>query len=487
MSLRQVATQGVRWTAASSVTISVSQLLQLTVLARILAPRDYGLMAIVAIVLGVAQAYVDMGVSNAIIHRQDSTPQQLSSLYWLNVAAGGIVYVAVVAMTPAIVWIYQQPRLYALIPLAAVIFLIAPFGQQYQILLQKELKFRRLAQIESASAVIGMCVAVVAAYSRLGVYSLVVGQIAATASGCLLFVLTGLPSWRPEFRFRRSDLEGYLGFGLYQMGERTLNAFAAKTDQVLIGIMLGPVALGYYSVAWNLIIQPVSKINPILTRVAFPLFSKIQMDSDRLRRGYIFLVGSLALVNAPLLFGCAVTAPVLVPVLLGSKWLPAVPIIQILAFVGLLRTIGNPIGSLLLAKGRADLGFRWNLYAFLALIPLVYLGARLFGSEGAALSVLVLLICYVSAMYYFLIRTLLGPCLKEYLGAIFPTIAISGAMAVCVMAVRWLPIAHQFTVLLVQILVGGSVYTALSFLLQRKRLQELRAMIFGGGLSQLAS
>lgn len=124
---------------------------------------------------------------------------------------------------------------------------------------------------------------------------------------------------------------------------------------------MGAQALGFYTLAWNLIIQPLQKLNPIITRVAFPVFAKLQDDNARLKRGYMSTLNILSAMNFPYFFGLAVVAPLLVPVVFGMQWLPSILLMQILCVVGLLRSTGNPIGSLLLAKGRADWGFKWNL------------------------------------------------------------------------------------------------------------------------------
>jgi len=138
-SLQKKATDGVKWTGLSALITTVLQLLQILVVARLLQPEDFGLMSMVTVVIGFAQAFADMGISNAIIHRQDADRDQLSSLYWLNILAGIIVCVVTIALSPLIVSFYNQPRLSSLIIWGAIIFLVTPIGQQFQMLLQKEI------------------------------------------------------------------------------------------------------------------------------------------------------------------------------------------------------------------------------------------------------------------------------------------------------------------------------------------------------------
>ena len=142
MSLKRQAAEGAYWTGTSSVVVTVLQFAQLAVLAWLLVPEDFGLMAMMMVVIGFAQAFADMGISNAIIHRQNTTDEHLSSLYWLNILAGIVLFFLLLAMVPAIVAFFAEPRLAELIPVTALIFLIAPFGQVFQALLQKNLRFR---------------------------------------------------------------------------------------------------------------------------------------------------------------------------------------------------------------------------------------------------------------------------------------------------------------------------------------------------------
>ena len=362
VSLRTTAAHGVKWTGTSSLVTTLLGFIQLAILAHVLSRADFGLMAMITAVLGLAQVYADMGVSNAIIYRRDTTGDQLSSLYWLTVFSGVAVFTATVAVSPFVALFYREPGLAGLVRWAAILFLVMPWGQQFQILFQKELRFRTLATIEIISAVAGTCVAVTLAFAHTGVYALVFGQVAnASAKSCLLVAL-GWRRWAPQLHFRRRDLKGYVGFGMFQMGERTLNYFAANLDYLLIGRFLGPTPLGVYSIAYQLVVVPLMRVNPILTRVAFPVFSRRQDDDSALQRGYLELAEVIAFVAFPVLLGLAITAPVAVAVFFGERWQASVPLIQILALMGAVKALGNPFGSLLLAKGRADIGFYWNLF-----------------------------------------------------------------------------------------------------------------------------
>lgn len=477
MSLKTRAISGAKWTTASSVAVTAIQFLQLAVVARLLSPGDFGLMAMVMAVVGFAQIFADMGLSGAIIHRQENSPAELSSLYWLNVLAGGAVFLGVTAATPLIVLFFDEPRLASLLPTVAVLFVISSFGLQFQLLLQKELAFRALALVELLAATAGAVVAIGAALDGFGVYALAFGQLTMACTTTIALVVIGRRTWWPRLSFRAADTRPYLRFGLFQLGNRAVNYLVARMDQIVIGALLGAGTLGLYNLAWNLAIMPATRINPILTRVAFPVFAKVQSENERLKRGYLTLVWLLAMTNGPILIGGAAVAGALVPVVFGTQWAAMVPILQVLAFVGLSRSIVNPIGSLVLAKGRPDLEFKLNLWFVILQVPAVYLGARLGGVAGVAWAVLALQLADLLLVYVFLMRPLIGPCLREYARCLAAPLATSACMAAIVMLVPLVVQQSLLMVLAIQIAIGAVFYVIATLALQRARLDP-----FIGGL-----
>ena len=180
--LRRAAASGAKWTGGAAVIVVAAQFVRITAVAHLLKPSEIGLSAIVVVVVGFANAFADFGLSNAIIARQTNERPQLSSLYWANLIAGSLVFASVFAATPLIVDFYGEPRLAGLLRLGSLAFLIAPIGQQFQALLEKELKFARLAKIEAGAAILGTSVAVATAASGAGASSLIWGQLALTGA-----------------------------------------------------------------------------------------------------------------------------------------------------------------------------------------------------------------------------------------------------------------------------------------------------------------
>lgn len=477
MNLRTSAAAGVRWSAAAeAITVSL-HLVQTVVLARLLAPEDFGLMAMTLMVVGLAHAYADLGISNALIYRQDTTREQLSSLYWLTVISGLATFFLVLATAPLAAALFGEPRLQDLVMLVAVVFLVAPAGQQFQLLLQKHLRFRELAWVEIAAAITGITVAVISALGGQGVYAIVWGHLAGTGVKAGLFFRLGWSEWRPALRFRRSDLRGYVRFGLYQMGERSINYLSSRLDQALIGGLLGAQALGYYHLAHMIVIQPTARLNPVVTRVAFPVFSRMQTEFDALKDGYLLMIRALASVNFPMLFCIAILAPYFLPLFFGEQWSPAIALVQILSLVALLRSTGNPVGALLLARGRADLGFKWNTVILLINIPVLLLGAHWGGVTGVAWALLLYQVSLFFPNYWFLVRSQIGPCFGDYLQAMVPAFLLSALMAAAMLVVT--PLGGDPSVLSLGLLatVGGTIYAISYYLFQREQFRTFRDMV----------
>ena len=480
MSLRKRAVSGVKWTATSAAMTTGLRVLQLVVLARLLIPSDFGLIAMITVVIGFAQAVADMGISNAIIHRQDNTPSELSSLYWLNILAGLSIFALVLVSSSLVGRFYGEPRLASLIPWAALVFLVMPLGQQFQVLLQKELRFDQLAKVEMASTGIGTVIAISSAVFAQGVFSLIWGQLAEVSTKTLYFLGSGWAIWRPGLHLRWNDAKAYVAFGLYQMGERCLNYISANADYLIIGRFLGPETLGIYLLAYQLVTMPLARINPILTRVAFPVFAKKQTDNVALRRGYLEMIKLLALIVFPLLIGLITTAPLLVPVVFGVGWSTAIPLIQILAVLGLFKALANPIGSILLTKGRPDIAFKWNASG--AVITVLVFGFFVrYGVRGVAWSyvglssvdflVTILMLSYLIGLDY-----------RDHVGALLAPLALSGLMGTTVLVgSSFLPkfVPNRSTLLLCLIAIGVTVYSSVA-LLRWDYLRELWIVLLKG-------
>lgn len=374
MSLKQQAITGVKWSSLSMVITTLVQLAQLFILARFLSPFEFGLIAIIMVVIGFSQAFMDMGISNVIIHRQKITRHQLSSLYWLNIFSGIVLFLIVILIAPFIAHLYEEPQLLEPLKWLSTVFIIVAIGNQYRILCQKELQFNLMAKIEIVAAILSLIVAVVLASQGFGIYALIGAMLAQASSSSLLFLIVGLKyHHRPAFLYHHRELEGFYSFGLYQMGERSINYISANIDKLLIGKFLGMDITGFYNMAWQLIIFPLSKINPVINKVAFPVYAKVQDNAEALNRYYTLTVRTLSLVTVPILAFLSLFSTEVVLVAFGEGWEKTATLVALLSILGILKAWGNPGGAMLLALGYANIGFWWNIFWALVITSSIYI------------------------------------------------------------------------------------------------------------------
>jgi O-antigen/teichoic acid export membrane protein len=234
-----------------------------------------------------------------------------------------------------------------------------------------------------------------------GVWALIGAQLAAAASRALLLWIMVYPLVSFEGFLIWTDLKSAVRFGSYQMGERLLNYAGWNIDKLVVGRMLGDGALGVYSIAYQLVIRPFSILSPVFSRVTLPLFSRIQNDDERLCRGYLQTVRTIALISFPIYIFLILAAHSIVNLLLGPKWFAAASLLGILGGLGFVYSLGNPIGSLLLAKGRVDLGFFYNLIAVFVYATAIYFCST-YGLRSVALGVLLAAGCILFPIEFLL-------------------------------------------------------------------------------------
>ena len=477
MSLRDRTFSAVRWTTVAAVARVLLQTAQVAVLARLLSPSDYGLMAMVGVVLSFAGLFADLGVNSAFVQRQDVTEKQRSSLFWLNVCVSTALSAVVVAISPLAARFFQDPRLTPLIMLSSVTFVVSALGQQVVMSAEKTLNFRPVVLVQTAAALLGFGAALIAALAGLGVYSLVLSGIISSLTGTVLawwFIAGG---WRPLLRLRADDVWPFLGFGTATVANNIVNQINMTVDLFLGSRLLSAAQLGLYSVPRNLTLQIQFVVNPVVTRVGFPLIAEVQDDIARVRSIYLKTLNMTASTTAPLYVGIAAFAPEVVTILLGPKWTASAALLRVLALWGFLRSTGNPVGSLLLGMGRADLSLKWNLGMLCVIPPALWIGSQ-YGPAGLAWTLLTIAVALYVPGWLILVRPLCRAGLVEYSVAALRPLLMAAASVAPAYLVAW----HLDSPLLslgVGVLVAGPLYLAISLLGNSQLLAAMLELLAG--------
>ncbi|MDO5650617.1 MAG: MOP flippase family protein [Moraxella sp.] len=478
MSLKVQTFKGVKWTTSASLLASFLQLAQLGILARIFNATEFGFIALLTVVSGFAQAFADMGVSNAIIQKPYLSMVQLNTLYWLNIFSGLAVFLVVFFSASIIAEFYQYPELTYYIQLTAIGLFIQPFGQQFLVLLQKELKFDELAKIDIVTKVMAFIVTLTMAFMGYGIISVVIGGLLGILLQTLFLMYRGVKTYPVKLIFQLTEVKDFIRFGLYQMGEKILNYFHGQIDSLLIGKLLGMEALGIYNIAKQIIMKPAQIINPILTKVTFPVMAKVQEDTEKLKMVYLKSINYLSSVNFPIYALIFFTIPEIVAWFLGGDWLEVIPLVHILCIYGALRSIGNPVGSLLLAKGRADWGFYWNLVIVVYISLCIFIASR-WGLVGIAWSWVFIMASVTLPMWFFLVRPLCRASFSEYFLQITKPLSVTLLASVPIVILLYTMGEHLSSVVRVSLIgvIGFVFYVGISVLINKEFMQDMKQFI----------
>lgn len=416
-SLHQRAAAGGRWSALSAIASVVFQVAQLAFLGHLLGPMDFGLMAMLTVVIGLFGLLADLGVGNFIVQASALTAKQLGGLLILCGGASLLLGMVVTLLSPWVAAYYRTPELEYLLPTMALIITATAFGQIHTSLLQREMRFRAIAIGDVLASLSALATSVVLALRDNGVWSLIIGQWVATMvrAGCYWAASNSI--LRPTLPSDFSELHACLRFGSFQIGERLLNYAGWNIDKLIVGRLLGDSAMGIYSVAYQLVMRPFTILNPIFTRVALPLLSRIQDDDQRLRSGYLQLSRTIAAISFPTYMVMMVCSEAIVYLLLGPQWAEAANLLSILAVLGFVFALGNPIGTLLLAKGRADLGLYYNIVAVVTYSLFTYMGSH-FGLQGVAVGFVMAATCVLSPLEFILRWHLVRMPAAQYVRAV---------------------------------------------------------------------
>ena len=419
MSLRSKTTSGVKWTSVSTITIAVVGLLKISVLARFLDATDFGLMALVTFVLGFMNLFMDMGLTSAILHKQEISDNEYASLYWINIIFSLVLFGLISLASPYIASFYEEPELTLLIPLMAISIMFSALGRQFKTVEQKNLNFKYLAVTDIIGALFGLGVGVFAAIRGHGVYALVYAALTQYAISNMVYFVKGLWDRGMLFHFKYVETKPFLKIGIYQVGGQVVNYFNRDLDILLIGKFFGSEILGGYSLAKQLVQRPMQILNPIITNVASPVLALIQSDKDELKRKFLSFLNIVATANLTAYGLLALLAYPTVLVLYGGEFTHIVILVQILCAYMFIRSVASLVGSLVVATGRTDLEFYWNIFVLLVTPLAIFIGAQ-FSVEMVALSLVIAMVILLIPAWKLLINKLCGASLSEYLNSYVP-------------------------------------------------------------------
>ena len=472
--LRSSAARGVTWLGIAQVVSQGLRSIGTVVLAWLLFPEDFGVIAMAVIVTELVMRAGDLGFGEALIQRKEVTASHLSTAFWTGLALGIIFSAVTVAISPLVADFFGNELVSPILAVSSLAFIIAPLRTVHGSLLRKRLEFFKFSIGEIGQGVTYVAISVSLAFAGFGVWSLVLGNLVShLALAILRWVLC---RWRPSFMFSLKSLRDLWGFGFNVTGSRVVQSFTERLDYLIIGRFLAAASLGFYYLAVKIVTVPITAIWMTVGRVAFPAFSMVQDESEQLRRGFTKSLVYLSIIVLPLFVGLAIVAPELVRVVLGQKWTLAIVTLQILCIMATVRSISITAEPVLRSKGRPDIELKLNLVRVALLVPSLLIGVR-FGTVGVALGLSIVATITWLPLQIFANR-LIGLRVRDYLAALRHAAFGSMVMALTLLAFRYAA-ANLLTLPDVWLLISSVLLGAVTYFitLRMTRTEALGEMI----------
>lgn len=356
-------------------------MLGMVILVRILSPSDYGLIAMVMVVLNFVQLFKDAGLATATVQNAQISHDQISALFWVNTLIGALIALVVFLAAPLISVFFKQPELTGITAALSLSILFTGIAVQHEALLRRHLRFLSLAYSQILSLAASQAVAIFLAVIGFRYWALVAGNVM-QAVVWVIMIFYFCP-WRPGRMKKGTGVRGMLRFGSHLTGFHFANYFARNADNILVGKYVGKAGLGLYSRAYQLLMLPLSQIRAPLDQVALPALSSLRGTPERYAGYFRRMLEVYAHLMTPITLLGALEADFFVRLLLGPQWIGAVAVFRILAIAGLVQAISTTRGLVMVSCGHSRRYLRWGLFNALLMV-LSFIAGLPFGIEGVA-------------------------------------------------------------------------------------------------------
>lgn len=454
------------------------------IMARLLSPADYGLMAMAMTVIGFIGFFNEVGIGSAIVQKSELGREEVNGCFAIALLASCALFGATALSSGIIARFFGAPTLGPMIAVLASAFVLGAFGTVPLAFLRKEMRFKVIAGITILSTVVQSGLALLLAWKGFGVWSLVWACVAAAAvqsAGAFW-----LSPWRPRGRYGMREASTLVMYGLQVTSTRVFWYFYSNADKVIIGKMLGARALGIYDMAFSLATLPSSQITTLATNVASPLFSKLQHDLPKLSQFILHFTRGVAYMTYPALIGMLVCSHELVAVILGDKWSELLIPFGALCLMGLIKSVDPLLSQVLIATGNAKKLAGYTLMCGVVLSLSVLGGAYFDGLRGVSLA-WVLVYPLLSVKLLSDVCAVTGMKMREYYRVLAHVLLGALAMAAVVLLVRALALgagAPVLVALVLEIASGALAYIGWIVYLDRRGLSDIRQILLDLGIAR---
>ncbi len=457
----RTAARAVGWAFFSAAGAKAITLIGLTLLARLLAPRDFGLLAFALAYITYVETIGDLGSGMALVYWPDRREDAAQVTFLVNLAAGIFWCVATLVLAPSVATFFHSPNGEPIVRALALSFVIKFLGNTHDALAQKDLRFRSRVIPEFGLATLKASIAVVLAHFGFGAWSLVWGHLAGLT--CWTTLLWIVVPWRPAFHFPRDLFRPMLRYGRGIIAVNVLSAVIHHVDLVIVGHYLGATTLGLYQMAQKIPETTVIILLWVVSKVLFPAFSRLHAAGENLRRPYLTATRYVSAITLPAAVGLAFLARPIVLLFFGPQWAGAAPILTALAIYAGLRSLSNHAGDVLKATGRAQLLAGISMIYAVIIVPALLLGAMRDAVTVAAMLAAVETVAAAITLTF--ASRVIGVPLSSIVKAFLPSVTASAALAVSLLAwLRWGP-QNAVATVLGGVILGGLFYAGVLRLL----------------------
>lgn len=457
--LKRKTLHGLFWSFIDRVGQQGIQFVISIMLARLLLPAEFGLVGMLTIFLMIGQTFINSGFGAALIQKKDATHAEECSIFYFNILVGFLAAGVLCVAAPWIAAFYGQQLLVPLTRVLSLHMVISGFAVVHAALLTRHVDFKTQTKVSITATALSGTIGVIMALNGFGIWSLVAQSLSSTLARTIL--LWFFNPWRPSLVFSLQALREMFGFGSRLLASGLLNTFFENIYHVVIGKLFPPAALGFYARAKGVQQLPVATFSNIINRVTFPVFSTVQDDPVRMKRGMQKAVIIIAFVTFPMMIGLALVARPLVLVLLTEKWEPCIPYLQLLCAGGFLFPLHVINLDILMAKGRSDLFFRLEVLKKILVVIAIACTYRFGISAMIYGQIMVSVFAYYLNSYY--TGKLINYPLKEQVLDFAPYLGLSAIMGLGVISVQGLSLSSDLILLVCQVVTGVFLYAGLNW------------------------
>lgn len=475
INLKQKTISGIAWNTIGKISNQILQFILSVILMRLLLPSDYGLLAMAMVLIGFASIFNEFGFSSALVQNQNINESHRSSIFWLNIIIGSILTLLFFILANTIARFYNNENLTVVIKYLSFSFLISSITIVPGTLLQKEMRYDLINKIDVSIVLLSGILSVYLAYTGWGVMSLVFQSLFSQIVKVPLLYTAS--KWKPNFIFNKNSIKELFAYSAYLTGFSIINYGARRSDDLLIGKFMGADSLGIYSRAYGLMLMPINQVIGLVSNVMFPALSSIQNDKERVKRIFLNVIQVLAFITFPMMIGLIAVADNFILGIFGSKWAEVIPIIRILAFVGVLQTIANPSGWIYTSQGKTDWMFWWGVFGSGSIIIAIVIGVLIGSIYSVAIAYLIINIILAYPVIAIPGR-LINMKFSEVYGSVLHILIISIIMATLVYLVGFvlfncLPASVK---LILQVLLGATIYFSIMWFFKIEAFNNIKAL-----------